>query len=72
MRARGRVVGKPTGLSQPAEAIVCVAETLYSERKLSVRQIAECLGICKATLYACLRPRNVKIGQESQNKINIR
>ena len=44
-RARGRNGGRPKGLSAQAEAIACAAETLYLERKLSVRQIAARLGI---------------------------
>ncbi len=64
-RARGRVGGKPAGLSRKAEATACAAETLYLERKLSTRQIAQHLSICKTTLYAYLRYRKVKIGSES-------
>ena len=60
-RARGRNGGRPKGLSAQAEAIACAAETLYLERKLSVRQIAARLGISKSTLYAYLRYRGVPI-----------
>ena len=60
-RARGRNGGRPKGLSAQAEATACAAETLYLERKLSVRQIAARLGISKSTLYAYLRYRGVPI-----------
>lgn len=60
-RARGRNGGRPKGLSAKAEATACAAETLYLERKLSVRQIAARLGIAKSTLYAYLRHRGVPI-----------
>jgi DNA invertase Pin-like site-specific DNA recombinase len=60
-RARGRNGGRPKGLSAQAEATACAAETLYLERKLSVRQIADRLGISKSTLYAYLRYRGVAI-----------
>jgi DNA invertase Pin-like site-specific DNA recombinase len=60
-RLRGRIGGKPPGLTKKAELIACAAETLYLERKLSVQQIAKQLGICKATLYAYLKHRKVKI-----------
>jgi DNA invertase Pin-like site-specific DNA recombinase len=62
MRARGRSGGKPAGLSKEARKVALAAENLYLENKLSVRQIAQHLGICKATLYAYLRHRKVTIG----------
>jgi DNA invertase Pin-like site-specific DNA recombinase len=60
-RARGRLGGKPKGLSKEAESTACAAETLYKEGKLSVNQIAKQLGIAKNTLYKYLRHRNVEI-----------
>ena len=44
----------------------------YLERKLSVRQIAEQLGIGKNTLYVYLRHRNVPIGPYSPKKNEVR
>ena len=61
-RARGRVGGRPKGISDKAQATACAAETLYLERKLGVQQIADRLNISKKTLYAYLRHRNVAIG----------
>lgn len=61
-RARGRLGGKPKGLSQKAQATACVAETLYKERKLTTEQILKQLNISRATLYNYLRYRQVKIG----------
>lgn len=67
-RARGRRGGRPAGLPKHAEAIACAAETLYLERKLSVRQIAQQLHISKSTLYAYLRYRKVSIGKYEHKK----
>lgn len=61
-RARGRRGGRPRGLPASAEVTARAAETLYLERRLSVQQIADRLGICKSTLYGYLRHRGVKIG----------
>lgn len=61
-RARGRLGGRPRGLSTPAEATALAAETLYREGQLSVRQIAAKLNIAKSTLYVYLRARGVPIG----------
>ena len=61
-RARGRLGGRPRGLSTPAEATALAAETLYREGQLSVRQIAVKLKIAKSTLYVYLRARGVPIG----------
>lgn len=62
-RARGRLGGRPKGLSKEAEDTSYIAAALYKERKLSVQQIADRLGICKRTLYKYLRARNA--GPES-------
>lgn len=61
-RARGRVGGRPRGLSKKASSLAAAAEALYREEKLSTRQIAQTLGIAKSTLYSYLRHRGVKIG----------
>lgn len=60
-RARGRLGGRPRGLSKKAEATACAAETLYKEKKLSVVEICKKLSISKSTLYKYLRYRNVPI-----------
>ena len=61
-RARGRLGGRPKCLPPAAEKTACAAETLYRERRLSVREIAAQLGIAKSTLYDYLRHRGVLIG----------
>jgi len=63
-RARGRKGGRPKGLPPHAERTACAAETLYREQRLSVREIAEELGIAKSTLYDYLRHRGVPIGRQ--------
>jgi DNA invertase Pin-like site-specific DNA recombinase len=65
-RARGRLGGRPRGLSRPAEATALAAETLYREGQLSVQQIAAKLHIAKSTLYVYLRHRGVAIGALQQ------
>jgi DNA invertase Pin-like site-specific DNA recombinase len=62
-RCRGKLGGRPRGLSNAAEATACAAETLYREGKLSVIQIAKKLSISKSTLYKYLRFRNVEINK---------
>lgn len=60
-RSRGRLGGRPKGLSKEAETTACAAEALYKEKKLSVQEIADKLWICKSTLYTYLRHRGVEI-----------
>jgi DNA invertase Pin-like site-specific DNA recombinase len=60
-RVRGRLGGRPRGLSRAAEATACAAETLYREGTLSVNQIIRKLLISKSTFYKYLRHRNVPI-----------
>jgi DNA invertase Pin-like site-specific DNA recombinase len=62
-RSRGKLGGRPRGLSNAAEATACAAETLYREGKLSVIQIAKKLNISKSTLYKYLRFRSVEINK---------
>lgn len=61
-RARGRVGGRPKGLSSQSEATALAAESLYRERRLSVAAIAHKLHVSKSTLYSYLRHRGVEIG----------
>ena len=61
-RARGRLGGRPKGLSPKAESASHAAAALYREGKLSVQAIADHLGIAKTTLYTYLRHRGVEIG----------
>src|SRR5262245_52542745 len=61
-RARGRVGGRPRGLSTQAEATALAAETMYREGQLSVRQIAAKLNIAKSPIFVYLRARGVPIG----------
>lgn len=60
-RARGRLGGRPKGLSKEAERTAYAAEALYRQRELSIQEISDKLGIAKSTLYRYLKIRNVKI-----------
>jgi len=60
-RARGRKGGRSRGISKEAEKTAMLAQTLYSERKLGVNDIAKELRISKMTLYKYLRHRGVSI-----------
>lgn len=61
-RARGRVGGRPKGLSKEAENTAIAAQALYNEGDLSAQAIADKLSISKTTLYKYLRYRKVDIG----------
>jgi len=61
-RARGRMGGRPKGLSEKAKRVACAAEALYNQKELKPDEIAAQLDISKTTLYKYLRVRNVKIG----------
>lgn len=65
-RARGRMGGRPKGLSEKAKKAACTAEALYLQNELKTDEIAEQLGISKTTLYKYLRARNVQIGIPQQ------
>jgi len=61
-RARGRKGGRPKGLSKKAKHTAIIAERLYLEGELSIREICDQLSISKMTLYNYLRHRGVEIG----------
>jgi DNA invertase Pin-like site-specific DNA recombinase len=63
-RARGRLGGRPKGLTEAAEKKAIAAEALYTKGELSVNEVADNLGISKATLYRYLRYRGVRIGNK--------
>ncbi len=61
-RARGRMGGRPKGLTDEAKRTAMAAETLYKQGEHSVSEICLQLGISKPTLYNYLRSRNVSNG----------
>jgi len=60
-RKRGRIGGRPPGLSQEAMNKAVVAKHLYLEKKLTVKEILNTLDISRATLYRYLRFVGVEI-----------
>jgi len=63
-RMRGRKGGRPKGMPPSAIEKAVIAEALYKSGSISVKKIAEQLGISKTTLYLYLRHRNVPIGEK--------
>ena len=61
-RIRGRLGGRPRGLSKKAQDKARLAESLYRERERSLREICNHLDISRPTLYRYLRNRGVQIG----------
>ena len=56
-RARGRQGGRPRALNEKKTELAC---QLYDEKKHSISEICEVLGISKPTLYAYLRRRSAE------------
>ncbi len=67
-RARGRMGGRPKGLSEEAKRKAVAAASLYREGRLSIREITENLSISKRTLYKYLRIEGVEIGKTSPTR----
>lgn len=61
-RARGRIGGRPKGLSKKAQDKARVCEALYKEGKMSIAEILENQQISRATLYNYLRYQKVELG----------
>lgn len=60
-RARGRVGGRPKGLSDEAKRKAKMAETLYKSQDHSIKEICNNLSISTSTLYKYLRYQGVKL-----------
>lgn len=69
-RARGRLGGRPKGLSKQAQNKSRLAESLYKEKELSIKEICDYLSISKPTLYRYLRHRNITVG-ETKTKYSL-
>ena len=67
-RGKGKIGGRPKGLTKKAQNIALTAEYLYKEEKLSVNEILEQLSIGRATLYRYLKYRNVPVSANTQRK----
>jgi len=67
-RARGRQGGRPRGLSKKAQYTAIIAEKLYKEGKLTVKEICEQLSIAKSTLYQYLRHQGLELTKSSSKK----
>lgn len=61
-RARGRRGGRPKGLSKKAQHTAIIAEKLYLEGDLTIKEICKQLAISKMTPYNYLRHRDVENG----------
>jgi DNA invertase Pin-like site-specific DNA recombinase len=59
-KARGRKGGRPKGLSKKAQRKAILAEKLYLDGELTIREMCEELSISRGTLYNYLRYRGVK------------
>ncbi len=56
-RARGRTGGRPKALDAKGAALLY---RLYDEKKNSIQEICELVGVSKSTLYSYLRERETK------------
>ena len=59
-RIRGRLGGRPRGLSKKAQDKARLAESLYRERERSLNEICNHLDISRPTLYRYLRNRGIQ------------
>lgn len=68
-RSRGRVGGRPKGLSKAAQNTAIAAETLYRKGDMSISQICHQLRISKSTLYRYLRFQGVQITRPASSEM---
>ena len=65
-RARGRQGGRPPGLSKESQSKAEAAKTLYLQKDKTVGQIANLLGVSRATIYRYLSLLGVLTGTKVQ------
>lgn len=68
-RARGRLGGRPKGLSEKSQNTAKIAEVLYKTKEISIRDIAKQLNISVKTFYRYLTYRGVEIGASPIKKV---
>ena len=68
-RARGRLGGRPKGLSEKSQNTAKIAEVLYKTKEISIRDIAKQLNISVKTFYRYLTYRGVEIGSSPIKKV---
>ena len=62
-RARGRLGGRPKGLSKAAKGKAVMAAALYKDKNTkSIKEILDYVEISRATLYSYLRQEKVELG----------
>ena len=61
-RARGRTGGRPEELSKEAQHTAMIADRLYQDGDLTVKQICRQLSISRGTFYNYLRHQGVDVG----------
>ncbi|XSZ47631.1 recombinase family protein [Francisella noatunensis] len=62
-RSRGKMGGRPKGLSEEAKKKARIAEALYKQKELTTQEIANQLNISRTTLYDYLKFRKVVVGK---------
>lgn len=68
-KARGRVGGRPKGLTEKAKTTAKIAAVLYKTGDISIREICRQLNICFRTLYRYLEHEGVEIGSSPIKKV---
>ncbi|GGH42578.1 resolvase [Dyadobacter endophyticus] len=72
-RARGRVGGRPKGLTKKSQELASLAATLYLSKKYTINQICKQLQIgSKTTLYNYLRHEGIEIEGWTKNPAKVR
>ncbi len=59
-RARGKILGAPTGISKKNQQKAIICEQYFKEGKLSVSEICHRVGISRANYYKYLKYRGLK------------
>ena len=66
-KSRGRIGGRPRGLSQKSKEKLMLIESLYHNHLLSIDEICQQLEISRTTLYKYLKLEGIEIDRRKEN-----
>ncbi len=69
-RARGKVGGRPKGLSKHLQEVAPIAVIMHKNPEVSIRDIMNALKMSQGSVYKCFKHENYDYQKQHKNKGN--